>query len=358
MPQVIVPLITIGGGFLLQRKARKQQEQAQSRAEEFARDQAEEAKVEQVRLEEKFGLTPGELEREERTFALEQTRITEAQRRAGLTGEELLREAGPETRRLLDTIAERFDMTGEELFKAEGEIPTALAEQVLAGVQEPSKFFEDTLKEQLELARTQINAEAQRRGVFGGRPEGGIRFEMLGRAGVELAIKSAREKEAARQQGLSNAFQLAQQFEELSSIARGEAGTVGERSLSEQERARTELDTLLANVQGLSERARGRAAEVGIQARQVTEPGRAFERETISDIEGIRIGEAQARERAGLELIGQGVGDIFGGAGLPTPAKATTPPTPTNFEFLQREQRKKRLGGLTELTGAANLRIS
>lgn len=360
MPPLIVPAIVATTGALISRKGAKEQRAAETRAQEFAAGQTAEAKKEQQRLEEKFGLTPGELEREERTFELEKTRQAEAERRAGLTGEELLSEAGPETRALLDRVASRFGMTGEELFRAEGEIPAALQKQVLAGAREPGGTFEDTLEQQLELVRNEINQEANRRGVFGGKPEGGIRFEDLGRAGVELAIKSAREKQAARQQDLSNAAELASRFQELSQIARGEAGTVGERSIQEQERARTELDQLLGSFQELSASARGRAAEVGLRAPGAAGVPAAQAREAgvVTDIEGLRIGRAAEKERAGLELIGQGVSVATGG--LPTPTAGTPPIAPSSFADLTAVTARRdpiaELGSLSGRTGLTRKR--
>ena len=72
MPPVIpfIPaIITTTAGFIGARKGAKAQESAERTAREFAQGQSEEARAEQARLEEKFGLTEGELEREERTFA-------------------------------------------------------------------------------------------------------------------------------------------------------------------------------------------------------------------------------------------------------------------------------------------------
>ena len=298
---------TVVAGGVTASAGAKEKRGAENRATDFANQQAFEAKEEQKRLEEKFGLTEGELEREETAFRLEGERIGEAERRAGLTGEELLRETGPETRALLDQIAGRVGMTGEELFRAEGEIPSALADQILAGVKDPTKGFEDTLEQNLEIVRQQVNQEAQRRGVFGGLPEGGIRFEQLGRAGVELAIGKARESEAARQQALSNASALSSTILNLSATARGEAGTVGERSIQAQEQARAELDALLANAQSLSAGARGRAADVGISARSQIEPALGRQADITTDILGLQRGEGAARERAGLELIGESI---------------------------------------------------
>src|SRR3990167_3519017 len=235
------------GAFIVGSNAQKK---AQESAKNFAEQQATEAKAEQQRLEEKFGLTPGELERQDRTFALERQRQTELTRRAGLPGEKLLRESGETTSKLVDKISGRLDKTGTDLFLEEGGLP---ARQYYDRVTAPTD--QGTFAQELELVRQMVNQEANRRGVFGGLPEGGIRFEQLGRSGVELAIKSAREK-MAQQQSLSTAII------NLSQNTRAEAGTLGERSLTEQERARSEIDTFLANQQELDVSAQGRAANV------------------------------------------------------------------------------------------------
>src|SRR3990167_7694728 len=204
MPPIIIAAAVTGaaavGAAAISSSAQKK---AAKNAEELAREQQQTAIAEQRRLEEKFGLTPGALSREQRLLGipegeeaikfasggLEAERQTELQRRGKLTGEELLRETGPETRRLLDTIAARQGKTGEELFREEGgDLGKILSEQATSG--RPTEMFES----ELELTRQMVNAEANRRGVFGGLPEGGIRFEQLSRAGVDLAIKSARER--------------------------------------------------------------------------------------------------------------------------------------------------------------------
>src|SRR3990167_6746122 len=89
-----------------------------------------------------------------------------AQKRAAKNAEELARETGPETRRLLDEIAARQGKTGEELFREEGgDLGKILSEQAISG--KPTEMFEP----ELELTRQMVNAEANRRGVFGGLPE-------------------------------------------------------------------------------------------------------------------------------------------------------------------------------------------
>lgn len=309
------------------------QRKAANRAEELAREQQQTAIAEQRRLEEKYGLTPGELSREERTFGLEKERQTELERRGGLTGEELLRETGPGTRRLLDEIAARQGKTGEELFREEGgDLGRILSEQAVSG--KPTEMFES----ELELTRQMVNAEANRRGVFGGLPEGGIRFENLGRAGVDLAIKSARERQS-QQNALLNAYLG------LSSGARAEAGTVSERALTSKERASTELAQFLQDLESQSAGARNRAASVGINAAQITQPSVAKGYDTRIGLEGFR-GGIQSPAEAGLSAIGQ-IGASYLGSKFPTGASTA----PSSYEELLKGSElsspKTRLAGLT-----------
>lgn len=325
----------------------KTQEKALQNAQEEAQRQKEEAAAQaeatRKRIEEATGLTPQELEREQRLFGvpegeepvklgqtgLEQSRQDELTRRAGLSGEDLLREAGPNLSALLDIIYKRQGMTGEELFRSEGDINRALQERVLSGAQQPGGSYEDTLNQQLELARQMVNAEANRRGVFGGQPEGGIRFEQLGRAGVDLAVKSAADRQAARQQDLANASALASQFLDLSGSARGEGATVGQAALSEQQQARGELEALLANLQSLTSASRGRAAQGVVSGAQITAPiierGRNVSTDIMTDVYGVQLALAEKRRQEILNAIKEGASQAAtaGGGGIPAGGGAT-----------------------------------
>lgn len=301
--------------------ARDEQEQAQQRAEEAARQEKVEARAEQQRLEEKYGLTPGELEREDRMYALEKERQTALQGRAGKTGEQLIsEEGGPTTSGLISRVQQRLGKTGEDLFLEEGGRP---ARDYYNRVTAPTD--QGTFGNELELVRQMVNQEANRRGVFGGLPEGGIRFEQLGRAGVELAIKSAREKMAQQQS-------LATGFINLAQNARAEAGTVGERALDTSGQARSDIDAFLANQQKLTSGSRGRAADVGLSAAGIADRGVARSYDTITDVYGQQFGQAAAREQAGLDMIGDlvtlGVGAATGGAGPAVGAAKNTIESP------------------------------
>ena len=258
-----------GTGFLISQQQDAQQEALQ-RGEDFAREQQATNQAEQRRIEEKFGLEPESL--------------AELERRADTPGEELLREVGPNTRRLLDTVAERQGLTTEELFTRDG---GRSAELLLEEINKEGPL--ESFAPELELVLDRVSAEANRRGVFGGLPEGGIRFENLGRAGVDLAIAGARER-------LDRRTQLASTLFNIGAGARQEAGTVSESALRESERARDEL-------------LRGRQFDAGVatNALSATQPGVNQAFQNLQDIEGFKVGQAaktQADITQGLASLG------------------------------------------------------
>lgn len=277
------------------------QHNAQQQAERTAQQQREEAQQEQQRLEEKYGLTPGELDREQRTFDLEKQQQEDLTKRAGMSGEDLLRQNGQISGTLLDQIQKRQGMTGTDLFLQEGGQP---AQDYYNRVTAPG--VSDTFAPELELARQQVNAEANRRGVFGGSPEGGIRFEQLGRAGVDLAIKSAREK-MAQQQALTSAI-IGQ-----STNARADAANVGAQGISAADRARQELQQFLGNQQNLTASAKGREAQVAVGASGNAQNASNQSYGYQQDLLGQQIGQGQSLQQSGFNLIGQQIPtDIFG----------------------------------------------
>jgi len=289
------------------------QKEAQKKAEDFANQQQAEARAEQARLEEKYGLTPGELEREEQTFELEKKQQAELERRSGLSGEELLQEAGPTTKRLYEQVSGRLGKSGKDLFLEEGGDP---ARQYYEKISRP--VDEDIFNEELELVRNMVNQEANRRGVFGGLPQGGIRFEQLGRAGVELAIKSARES-------LAQKANLTQALINMSQGSRAEAGTIGERALGLSERARAELLNFLGGQQSQVAQAKGREAQVALGAAGIADRQVGASYDARYDILGQQAGEAAVTKRQGLESLGDLAGIFIGDAihGKPKPQPQT-----------------------------------
>src|SRR3990167_6734212 len=259
-----------------------QQAKAQDKAQEFAEQKAAESRVEQQRLETKYSLTPGQLSAEDELF-------NQYKKRAGMTGEELIKGEGPLTSSLYNKIQSRQEKTGRDLFLEEG---GEAGRQYAERVEQPGA--QDTFAPELELVRTMVNAEANRRGVFGGLPQGGIRFEQLGRAGVDLAIKSARES-LAQKAALSSAYI------NMGQNARAEAGTFGERALTTSQQAREELDLFLSGKSQTS-------AKVATQAAGIADQGIARSYNTISDIYATQAGEGAALKNAGLSALGDVAG--------------------------------------------------
>jgi hypothetical protein len=175
--------------------------------------------------------------------------------------------------------------SGRDLFLEEGGVA---GRQYAERVEQPGA--QDTFAPELELVRTMVNAEANRRGVFGGLPQGGIRFEQLGRAGVDLAIKSARES-------LAQKSSLAQAYISMGQNARAEAGTFGERALTTSQQARAELGRFLAGKSQTS-------ANVATQAAGIADAGQARSYNTISDIYGQQAGQGAAIQSQGLAALG------------------------------------------------------
>lgn len=278
---------------------------ASKSAQDFATQQAAEAKQEQQRLEEKFGLSAGELERQDKTFELEETQQAEAERRAGLSGEDLLAEAGPSTRALLDSVAERQGKTSEQLFIEEGGEP---ARQFLESV---TSGDTDIFENELTLALQGVQKTLGRRGLSATGIPGDIGLESLGRAGVDVAIKSARER-LEQQRVLSNTLI------NLSAGQRREAGQLGERALSEQEVARNNLNTFLQNLQQLDQQSQGRAAGVATQAFGTAQSAVNQAVTSQTDIAGFQAGQAAQTAKG----ITEGLAGLGGDLIAPTIKKA------------------------------------
>jgi len=290
----------------------QQAAKAQDRALSAAEAEQARAREEQQRLEEKYGsLTPEEQERSTANYELSKQRQAEYERRAGLTGEQLVGEGGTVNQALIDEIRRRQGMTGEELFASEGELNRQIGQEALSN--DPYAL----LAPELELARMSVNQEANRRGVFGGTPEGGIRFEQLGRANVDLAVKAAAQRIAQRN-SLANAYLT------LGSNARAESGTLAERSLSEQERARAELQNFLSGEQNLSEAAKGRTTGAGIGAANIGEAGAARAFNTTSEVFGQQQGAGAALQAQGLASLGNLGGTLVANGLMPAGGTAGT----------------------------------
>ena len=264
---VLASLSPVAGVIKGSKDKRKAEEKAFQEAEKLR----QEGREREARLIEASALTAPEQRREEEAFALERRKGKELERRAGLPGEDLLRETGGISQSALDRTQELVD--------------------------DPTGGFESVLAEELELARQFVNQQANRRGVFGGKPAGGIRFEQLGRAGIDLAIKSARERLAARNSAIDRAFQVTQEGLRQGQIARGEEAQFlsGQQSLSQRGRERAVAGT---------ESALGFGERGGVRGSGIT-----------TDILGGRIQEGAELQKSSAQLIQQVASGAAGGGG-------------------------------------------
>jgi len=342
---------------------------AEKSAKGAAEQQKRDAVAERERLEEKYGLTQGELEREQRLFGLapgdegitlsgglEQQTQAEKERRAGMTGEELLKEAGPETEQLYNLLGKRLGISGEELFRREGPTAGALSDQILAGAKDPGATFESTLSGELELARQMVNQEANRRGVFGGQPEGGIRFEQLGRSAIDLAVKSANARQAQRQQDLANAQALVSNYVSMSEKSRAESATMGTAALTVKERARAELDTFLANMQNLQATAKGREANVGLTASGMAVNTTNLANQELQSMYGLKAAQGGELMKSGVNLAAVGMtGGIDATKGLPTTETLTPGSGKISLSDLIKQPGYNTETNLSDLSGSSML---
>lgn len=91
-----------------------------------------------------------------------------------------------------------------------GELGQNLYAQTLSELKDPYAYYESTLQPQLQLVGDLINRNAQQRGLL----RSGIPIEQMGRAGVDLAIKEAQGRMAARSQAQAKGSALAQYTEQ------------------------------------------------------------------------------------------------------------------------------------------------
>lgn len=110
----------------------------------------------------------------------------------------------------------------EQYMLQSGELGRILQEQTLAEARAPEAFYESTLRPELQLAEDYINRGAAQRGLI----RSGIPIEQMGRAGVELAIKSANARMDARRQALAQAGALSQYQRGISRESRGDLGSL------------------------------------------------------------------------------------------------------------------------------------
>ena len=104
-------------------------------------------------------------------------------------------------------------LTPEAQFQQQaGPVGQAYYGQVQQEIQDPAAFYQSTLDPELKQVQDYIDRTYQKRGLL----RSGLPIEEMGRAGVELAIKSARERMAHREQSMARAGQLSQYTTEQS----------------------------------------------------------------------------------------------------------------------------------------------
>lgn len=309
----------------------------QKKAQDLASQRADEAKAEQRRLEEKYGLTPGELDRQDRTFALEKQQQDELQRRAGLSGEQLIREQGDTTAQLLDTISKNLGLTGQQIFENAGDINKQYVNDV-------TNFDQTFAQQELAALFDEIVKQTNRRGVLGPAKQGSITLENLGRAGVDFAVQQAKERLAQR-------AALSEAFVNLTQNARAEAGNVASTALDQSTLARQELNQFLANMQNLDQASKGRAAEVGLNTFNTTQG-------TINQFSSVPIDIAAFNVGQGTKLAQSGLNAIGSQVNLPTNnGTETKQPSELNHSFL--DEYTKRINdpyyGIRNRTGSGEI---
>src|SRR3990167_273196 len=115
---------------------------------------------------------------------------------------------------ILSSLESLFKMPGEKEYASKGPLSKELLSSLLSAL--TTSEYEPTLDDQIELARQSINARENQSGFF----SSGRRFEDVGRAASELAVRSAEGKLAERQQARSNAFQLANYINQMDQNSR------------------------------------------------------------------------------------------------------------------------------------------
>lgn len=85
-----------------------------------------------------------------------------------------------------------------------GDLAQGIYNQVSPYAQNPDYGYESTFMPQLKQLQDYTDTTYQRRGLL----NSGLNIEQMGRAGIDLAVRSAQERMAYRQQGLQNMMGL------------------------------------------------------------------------------------------------------------------------------------------------------
>lgn len=146
----------------------------------------------------------------------------------------------------LGTAPSGYLDASQQLQRGGGELGSLLYSQITDELKDPYKFYQSTLEPELALTQDTINREYQRRGLI----RSGLGIEAMGRAGTELAVRSALARQQARAQAL----------------ARG--GSLLEYGQGVQGQNLANLSNLYGTQRGYSQTARNRQAGVATQAAQ------------------------------------------------------------------------------------------
>lgn len=334
MPQAVIPAViglgATAAGSVIASKER-------GKAEDLANSRQQEALAEQKRLEEKYGLTPGELERQDRVFDLERSQQEALKARAGKTGEQLIRDQGPISSSLLDQIASGQGLTGQQLFEREGDVNKQY-------VQDVTNFDQTFAQQELGALFDEIVKQTNRRGVLGPAQQGSITLENLGRAGVDFAVQQAKERLAQR-------ASLSEAFINLAQNQNAAAGNVANTALNESGLARQELNNFLSNIQNLDQASKGRAANVALNASNTAQG-------TINQFASVPIdfaaqgyGQGVQLRNSGINALGQLAGGGFSIGNTGQPGASSTRPDTSFLDQFSKEQRDPLYGAIARAGG-------
>jgi len=240
---VIAGLATAGaaaGGAVLSKKAASdREEKAAKRQEDIVRQERDAGDVRAAELQAKQQETARLLR--ERLGAVGQPTDLETQRQSRIGRLE------PELERILQALT-----SGDRGSIASSDLGRSIEGRLRGDLDQPRTIpFEETFDPAFQLLQEQIAQQAARRGLTGS----GLELESLGRAGIDLAIKKAQERqnnrllnEQLRQQSVSNAI----------------SGNTALEGISQA--GRTELASFLTSLQSQEQQRRATQQELGRQS--------------------------------------------------------------------------------------------
>lgn len=192
----------------------------------------------------------------------------------------------------------------------------------------PLQSYEDTFQPLLTQLQDRVRSQAAQRGLVGS----GLELENMGRAGIDLAIAQANQRNQARQQATSNALAGNQQIEAGGQNRRAELGNYlsNQQSLVDTSRAREKaiLEQAATLPLGVRTDTNANVLNTNQAARQ-----RTFELEsqTLQQQQGAR----QSQNQALGQLLGAGVGlvaqPILSGVGMQATQALGLPQMPSGL---------------------------